>query len=82
MARIFLPDLEPGLRASSQPRFLFEAMLIRLAALGSVRPIEELLQSLPAHQAPSPPTKAPPQKKKTVEPPEPPTVSAAPTQPA
>ena len=79
LTRVFqiLADLEPGLKSSSQPRFLFEAMLIRLAALGSVRPIEELLQSLPAHQAPSPPTKVPPQKKKVVEPP-PRTVNAAP----
>jgi len=41
-----LADLEPGLKASGQPRFLFEAALIRLASLGSVRPIEEVLASL------------------------------------
>lgn len=36
-------ELEPGLKASSHPRFLFEAGLVRLASLGEVRPIEELL---------------------------------------
>ncbi len=79
LTRVFqiLADLEPGLRSSSQPRFLFEAMLIRLAALGSVRPIEELLQSLPANQGRSPSTATRPQKKKTAEPPLR-TVSAAP----
>ncbi len=41
-----LADLEPGLKASSQPRFLFEATLIRLASLGAVRPIEEFLTAL------------------------------------
>lgn len=48
LTRVFqvLADLEPGLKASSQPRFLFEAALIRLASLGAVRPIEEVLQSL------------------------------------
>jgi DNA polymerase-3 subunit gamma/tau len=45
-------DLEPGLKSSAQPKFLFEAALIRLADLGAVRPIEELLQGLPA----TPPT--------------------------
>ena len=39
-------DLEPGLKSSSKPRFLFEATLIRLAALGAVRPIEELLAAI------------------------------------
>jgi DNA polymerase-3 subunit gamma/tau len=48
LTRIFgiIADLEPGLKASSQPRFLFEATLIRLASLGAVRPIEEVLSSL------------------------------------
>ena len=41
-----MADLEPGLKSSSQPRFLFEAALIRLAGLGHVRPIEEVLESL------------------------------------
>ncbi|MHC4429565.1 MAG: hypothetical protein ACYS0D_13320, partial [Planctomycetota bacterium] len=41
-----LADLEPALRASAKPRFLFEATLIRLAGLGAVRPIEEVLESL------------------------------------
>jgi len=72
LTRVFqiLADLEPGLKSSSQPRFLFEAMLIRLAALGSVRPIEELLQSLPASRGPAPSTATPPpQKKAAAEPP-------------
>ena len=56
-----LADLEPGLKSSSQPRFLFEAMLIRLAALGTVRPIEELLQSLPGREGtPAPAPARPP----------------------
>ncbi len=80
LTRVFqiLADLEPGLKSSSQPRFLFEAMLIRLAALGSVRPIEELLRSLPANQEQAPSTATRPQKKKAVEPPAR-TVSAAPS---
>jgi len=41
-----LADLEPGLRASGQPRYLFEATLVRLASLGHVRPIEEVLSRL------------------------------------
>jgi DNA polymerase-3 subunit gamma/tau len=41
-----LSDLEFGLRSSSQPRFLFEAALIRLAGLGAVKPIEDVLASL------------------------------------
>ena len=66
-----LADLEPGLKSSSQPRYLFEATLIRLASLGAVRPIEELLATL--GEAPvAPPSKrgsaAPArQKKKTGE---------------
>ena len=48
LTRVFqiLSDLESGLKASSRPRFLFEAALIRLADLGAVRPIEEVLVSL------------------------------------
>jgi DNA polymerase-3 subunit gamma/tau len=63
LTRIFgiIADLEPGLKASSQPRFLFEATLIRLASLGAVRPIEEVLNALGS--APSGnPTPAPPKK--------------------
>jgi len=41
-----IADLEVGLRSSSQPRFLFETALIRLAELGAVKPIEEVLESL------------------------------------
>jgi len=46
-----LSELEPGLKASSQPRFLFEAALLRLADLGAVLPIEELLRGAPAQTA-------------------------------
>jgi DNA polymerase-3 subunit gamma/tau len=55
LMRVFqiLADLEPGLKASSQPRFLWEATLIRLASLGAVRPIEEVLGSL-GDPAPAP----------------------------
>ncbi len=50
-----LADLERDLKASAQPRFLFEAALVRLSSLGAVRPIEEILQSLgsPAHASPA-----------------------------
>jgi len=41
-----LADLESLLRYSTQPRFMFESALIRLASLGAVRPIEEILRSL------------------------------------
>ena len=46
--RVFqiLAGLEIGLKASSQPRFLFEGALIRMAGLGAVRPIEEILAAL------------------------------------
>ena len=66
LTRVFqiLADLEPGLKASTQPRFLFEAALIRLVGLGAVRPIEELLRSLqPGSGEESPPPA--PQKKKS-----------------
>ena len=48
-----LSELEVGLKASSQPRFLFEAALLRLADLGAVVPIENLLRGLPARAASS-----------------------------
>lgn len=66
VTRIFhlLADLEGGLKMSSQPRFLFESCLLRIAALGSVRPIEEILAGLasgtPLPQAQQPPRPAPP----------------------
>ena len=46
--RVFqiLAGLEIGLKVSSQPRFLFEGALIRMAGLGAVRPIEEILAAL------------------------------------
>jgi DNA polymerase-3 subunit gamma/tau len=48
LTRVFqlIADLEFGLRSSSQPRFLFETALIRLAGLGAVKPIEDVLESL------------------------------------
>jgi DNA polymerase-3 subunit gamma/tau len=66
--RVFqiLAGLEIGLKASSQPRFLFEGALIRIAGLGTVRPIEEILAALggmpvippasrkPSEEAPTP----------------------------
>lgn len=55
-------ELESPLKTSSQPRYLFEAALVRLAALGTVRPIEELLAGLPAGgagPAPRPTSSAP-----------------------
>lgn len=70
LARAFqiVAELEPGLKASSRPRYLFEACMIRLAALGAVRPIEEVLAALgpEAAVAPSPARSRPaaPQKKK------------------
>ncbi|NIM02042.1 MAG: DNA polymerase III subunit gamma/tau [Acidobacteria bacterium] len=51
-----LADLEYALRSSSRPRFVFEAALIRLAGLGSVKPIEDVLQSLAGGRAASRPT--------------------------
>ena len=58
-----LADLEPGLKASSQPRFLFEAALVRLAALGSVQPIEAFLSALESGDATLSETPAPVKKK-------------------
>lgn len=58
-----LADLEPTLKSSSHPRFMFESALIRLASLGSVRPIEEVLQSLGGSTATG--SKATPAQKKS-----------------
>jgi DNA polymerase III subunit gamma/tau len=60
--RVFqiLAAMEVGLKASSQPRFLFEGALIRIAGLGSVRPIETILASLSGERAPAPPAPAVP----------------------
>ena len=69
LTRVFgvIADLEPGLKSSGQPRFLFEAALIRLAGLGAVRPIEEFLQALDGKaQGVAAPARAP-QKKKPAE---------------
>jgi len=64
--RVFqiLAGLEDGLKASSQPRFLFEGALIRMAALGAVRPIEEILAALGS----APAVPATPRKKSEAEP--------------
>jgi DNA polymerase-3 subunit gamma/tau len=66
LSRVFqiLAELETGLKASTQPRFLFEAALIRLAGLGAVRPIEQVLQALRDGEPP-PPASPPAQKKKS-----------------
>ena len=79
--RVFqiLAALEYPLKNSSQPRFLFEGALIRVAGLAALRPIEELLASLgpaaattaPSGRAAPPPRPSappPPQKKNETEP--------------
>jgi DNA polymerase-3 subunit gamma/tau len=80
--RVFqiLAALEYPLKNSSQPRFLFEGALIRVAGLATLRPIEELLAQLgpasatptvPSGRAASPPRPSmpsPPQKKNETEP--------------
>ena len=63
-----LADLEPALKSSTQPRFMFEASLIRLAGLGAVRPIEEFLESLGRSTAPTAASARSAQKKTPVEP--------------
>jgi DNA polymerase-3 subunit gamma/tau len=60
-------DLETPLRSSAQPRFLFEAALVRLAGLGAVKPIEELLSALTSQGQAPPPPPALPEKKKLAE---------------
>jgi len=60
-------DLEAPLKTSAQPRFLFEAALVRLAGLGSVKPIEELLSRFDAGGEAPAPRPAPPEKKKLAE---------------
>jgi DNA polymerase-3 subunit gamma/tau len=59
--RVFqiLAALEHPLKASSQPRFLFEGALIRMAGLGAVRPIEEILARLHGSAADPGPTARP-----------------------
>jgi DNA polymerase-3 subunit gamma/tau len=57
-----LADLEAGLKASSHPRFLFEATLMRLADLAAVRPIEDVLRGVQGKPAAAPapaPARAP-----------------------
>jgi DNA polymerase-3 subunit gamma/tau len=79
LSRVFqiLADLEPGLKSSAQPRFLFEAALIRLATLGAVRPIEDVLGSLGDRAASAAPE---PKKKRDADParPAPPAASRPP----
>jgi DNA polymerase-3 subunit gamma/tau len=82
LLRVFqiVSDFETPLKASSQPRFLFEATLIRLASLGAVRPIEELISGLapaaPDRSGPKTPAR---QKKKRLATP---AVAADPVEPA
>ena len=66
LLRVFqiVADLEARLKATSQPRFLFEATLVRLASLGAVRPIEELISTLGSGPPARKETKAPPRQKK------------------
>ena len=49
-----LLDLEPALRGASQPRFVLEACLLRLAALGDLRSVEALLAELRGDDPPAP----------------------------
>jgi DNA polymerase III subunit gamma/tau len=58
-----LADLEPDLKSSAQPRFLFEAALVRLASLGAVRPIEEILKSFGSPPPDEPRPTASPEKR-------------------
>jgi DNA polymerase-3 subunit gamma/tau len=65
-----LADLEPVLKSSSQPRFMFESALVRLGSLGAVRPIEEILGELETGDLAAVPARRPssrPQKKKEPE---------------
>jgi hypothetical protein len=63
--RVFqlLSGLEFGLKGSSQPRFLFEGALIRIAGLANLSPIEGILAALQPGAAPPAPA-LPAQKKK------------------
>jgi DNA polymerase-3 subunit gamma/tau len=66
LTRIFhlLSEIEPGLKASAQPRFVFESALLRIATLGALRPIEEVLAEIrggaPARPVPTAATPAVP----------------------
>lgn len=55
LSRVFqvVSDLEPALKASARPRYLFEAALIRIAGLGALQPIEEILRSLESGTTPA-----------------------------
>jgi len=59
--RVFqiLSALEAGLKSSSQPRFLFEGALIRIAGLSALRPIESVLAELSTGRSPAPSALAP-----------------------
>lgn len=56
LTRIFhlLSEIESGLKTAAQPRFVFESALLRLASLGAVRPIEEVLAGLREGTGPPP----------------------------
>lgn len=62
LQRIFriLADLEVGLKSSSQPRWLFESALIRIASLDVLRPIEEILAALELPDGAAPPARPKP----------------------
>jgi len=81
LLRVFqiVSDLEARLKTSSQPRFLFEATLVRLASLGAVRPIEELISTLAPEIPARSERKAPPSQKKKR--PAPPAVAPEPAKP-
>ena len=57
---------EPRLKSSAHPRFLLEAMAIKLSRLQDLRPIEDLIARLekapagPGHQGPAPPSPSAP----------------------
>ena len=57
VSRIYqvLADLERGLKTSAQPRFLFEAALVRISSLGAVRSIEQVLADLGGGEVPPAP---------------------------
>jgi len=61
LTRIFhaIAELEQPLKASSQPRYLFEAALVRIAHFGAVRPIEDVLASLESGGGAPPPSTPP-----------------------
>ncbi len=71
LLRIFqiLADLEYPLKSSSQPRYLFEATLIRIAELGVLQPIESLLSAIQPRNPPGTPAQTSPRKTEKKSPP-------------